>query len=268
MQDRVQFDSNQRCLKSHATKLIVLVTFLLMGATAAFGQTCPQASSTDFSFEPEAYGATMTVSLDLAPCETIELHENHDMEGDGNRGTLVRVTYLNSSNTPIYSQSIYGFYAATDNFVPDAYSEPFPWGGTRSDLVRPATIKIESWCCYGQGNPPKIPRYNFTIVRAPRANYNIGGDSFSNAPLVTSFPTTYRGSVRDGYYANPLDPGQYFKIHLNGNQVIYATGTVTQNTQYGTNFVLDVYDSNQQLICELAVYRYLWGRQLHHQQLH
>jgi hypothetical protein len=92
-----------------------------------------------------------------------------------------------------------------------------------------------------------VPRYNFTIVRAPRAGYNVGGDTFSNAPLITSFPTTYRGSVRDGG-GNPADPGQYFKVHLNGNQTIYATGTVTQNTPYGTNFVLDVYDSNQQLV--------------------
>ena len=27
-----------------------------------------------------------------------------------------------------------------------------------------------------------------------------------------------------------------------------ASGTVTQNTQYGTNFELDIYDANQQLV--------------------
>src|SRR6266542_1826404 len=59
-----------------------------------------------------------------------------------------------------------------------------------------------------------------------------------------------RGSVRDGdpTHAPPHDPGQYFKVHLNGNQAIYASAIVTQNTLYGTNFVLDIYDSNQQLL--------------------
>jgi len=229
-------------------RAVILGSILLfLSAQVAYSQNCPSASSTNFFFEPQFYGDTMTVTVDLAPCETMELHENHDMSGDGDRGTLVSVTYLNSSDVPIYSQSIFGFYSATNNIVPDASSEPFPWGGTRSSLVRPAKIKLASWCCYGQGNPPMVPRYNFTIVRAPRAGYNVGGDTFSNAPLITSFPTTYRGSVRDGG-GNPADPGQYFKVHLNGNQTIYATGTVTQNTPYGTNFVLDVYDSNQQLV--------------------
>ena len=238
-----------RCLR------IVTLGFILvlLSASAAYSQTCPSAASSNFSFEPQFEGDSMTVTVDLAPCETMELHENHDMFGDGERGTLVRVTYLNSSDVPIWSQNIYGFYAATDNFVPDSSSEPFPWGGTRSALVRPAKIKVESWLAYGQGNPPMVPRYNFTIIRAPRTGYNIGGDTFSNAPLISSFPTTYRGSVRDGW-GNPADPGQYFKVHLNGNQSIYATGTVTQNTPYGTNFVLDIYDANQQPV----VYHWLF----------
>ena len=221
---------------------------LFLSATAAYSQNCPPASSSSFMFEPEFLGDTTTVIINLAPCETLEVRESHDMLGDGNRGTLVMVTYLNSSNQPIYTQNIYGFYAATDILVPSSYSEPFPWVGIRSDLVQPASIKVESWCCYGRGNPPIIPRYNFTVIRSPRPNYNIGGDSFGNAPLVPSFPTTYRGSVRDATITPPADPGQFFKVHLNPGQSIYASGTVTQNTFYGTNFVLDIYDANQQLV--------------------
>lgn len=192
----------------------------------------------------------MTVTIDLAPCETFELHESHDMNGDGNRGTNVKVSFLNSSDITLYTQTIWGFYTNTNILIQGSYSEPFPWVGVRSALVLPAKIKVESVSAYGQGNPPSAPQYNFTIIRAPRPGYNIGGDSFSNAPLAPSFPTTYRGSVRDGNptHTPPLDPGQYFKVRLNGNQAIYATGAVTQNTLYGTNFVLDIYDSNQQLL--------------------
>jgi hypothetical protein len=235
-----------RRLGNRFLKTVILgLTLLFLSAQAAYSQNCPSASTTNFTFEPASLGASMTVTIDLAPCETMELHESHDMLGDGNRGTEVDVTYLNSSDVPLYTQGIFGFYSATDNIVPSSYSEPFPWVGIRSALVQPAKIKLQSSLGYGQGYPPIVPQYRFTIVRSPRPGYNIGGDSFGNAPLAPSFPTTYRGSVRDGT-AVPADPGQYFKIHLNGNQQIYATGTVTQNTYYGTNFVLDIFNSNQQ----------------------
>lgn len=192
----------------------------------------------------------MEVTIDLAPCETLEVRESHNMNGDGNRGTNVKVSFLNSSDITLYTQTIWGFYTNTNILIQGSYSEPYPWVGVRSALVLPAKIKVESVQGYGQGNPPTAPQYNFTITRASRPGYNLGGDSFSNAPLVPSFPTTYRGSVRDGNptHTPPLDPGQYFKVRLNGNQAIKASGTITQNTTYGTNFVLDIYDSNQQLL--------------------
>ncbi len=229
--------------------ITLFLAFLLLSAQAVRAQDCPSSgSSSNFTFAPAALGANMTVTLDLAPCETFELHESHDMMGDGNRGTNVKVSFLNSSDMTLYTQTIWGFYTSTKILVQGSYSEPFPWVGVRSAIALPAKIKVESINAYGQGNPPLIPQYNFTIFRAPRPNYNVGGDSFSNAPLVGSFPATYRGSVRDGRTAIPPDPGQYFKVHLNGNQSIKASGTITQNTFYGTNFVLDVYDSNQQLL--------------------
>src|SRR6266480_7332009 len=107
---------------SRLTKAMTFgVILLFLGAPFAYSQNCPSGSTTNFTFAPASLGATMTVTIDLAPCETFELHESHDMLGDGNRGTLVRVTYLNSSDVPIWSQSIYGFDAATDNKVPDSY---------------------------------------------------------------------------------------------------------------------------------------------------
>lgn len=130
----------------------------------------------------------MTVTIDLAPCETFELHESHDMNGDGNRGTNVKVSFLNSSDMTLYTQTIWGFGTSTKILVQGSYSEPFPWVGVRSAVVLPAKIKLESVSSYGQGNPPIVPQYHFTIIRSPRPGYNIGGDSFSNAPLTSSSP--------------------------------------------------------------------------------
>jgi hypothetical protein len=172
------------------------------------------------------------------------------MNGDGNRGTNVKFSFLNSSDLTLYTQTFGGFYTSSRILIQGSYSEPNPWVGVRSALVLPAKIKVQSVQAYGQGYPPSAPQYNFTIIRAPRPGYNIGGDSFGNAPLIPAVPTMYRGSVRDGNptHAQPLDPGQFFQVRLNGNQTMYASGTVTQNTTYGTNFVLDIYNSNQQLL--------------------
>src|SRR6266496_4876242 len=104
-----QSDLNQlrwnRFLKSVTLGLILL----FLSTQAAYSQNCPSASTSNFSFEPQFLGDSTTVTIDLAPCETLELHESHDMLGDGNRGTLVRVKYLNRSEVTIWSQSIYGF---------------------------------------------------------------------------------------------------------------------------------------------------------------
>lgn len=185
-----QSNLNQGCWNRFLKTMTLGLALLFLCAQAAYSQSCPSASSNSFRFEPQFLGDSMTVIIDLAPCETLDVRENHDMLGDGNRGTNVLVTYLNSSNDPIYTQNIWGFYSATNILVQGSYSEPFPWVGIRSPLVQPAKIKVESRDAYGQGYPPIIPRYDFTIIRSPRPGYNIGGDSFSNAPLAPSFPTT------------------------------------------------------------------------------
>ena len=239
IQPTLQSNSCRPCLKYYLKTVTLVLSLLVLGVQAAQAQAppCPASgSTTNFTFAPQFLGDNMTVTIDLAPCETIELHASHNMNGDPNRGTQVKVSFLNSSDITLYWRSFSGFYTASDNLVPSSHSEPFPWAGVRSALVLPAKIKVESVIGYGQGNPPSAPQYNFTIIRAPRPGYNIGGDSFSNAPLAPSLPTTYRGSVRDGHtgHAPPHDPGQYFKVHLNGNQAIKAFATVTQNTPYGT----------------------------------
>jgi hypothetical protein len=88
---------------------------------------CPASGSTaDFTFTPQFLGDSTTVTIDLAPCETFELRESHNMNGDGNRGTNVKVSFLNSSDITLYTQTIWGFYTATNILVQGSYSEPFP----------------------------------------------------------------------------------------------------------------------------------------------
>jgi hypothetical protein len=208
----------------------------------------------------------MTVTVDLAPCETIEVHESHDMGGDGNRGTLLKVSYLNASGQELAARTIYGFDSATDNTFPlsTSYDEPFPWVGVRAPVVLPVTLKIESVSLYGQGNPPSPPLYTFTIIKTPRSGYNVGGYDFASAPLAPSLPTTYHGSLRQGVAydcttnctgsppQSAPDPGQYFKVHLCAGETIYVYGKAIENTYYGGHFTAEIYDSAQQYLIPLV----------------
>lgn len=235
-------------------KLLLLLPLLLLlsGREPALAQapSCPETSTTSFTFIPQALGDSLEQTIALAPCETIEIHESHDMLNDGNRGTNVKISFLNESGQELYSQTIFGFFSETDYTFPDrdSPSEPFPWVGVSAPVVLPYKIKVESKDAYGRGSSQQKPEYNFTIIRRPRPGVNVGGYSFSTAAAVSSFPATYRGSLRDGRTATPLDPGQYFKVHLQAGQSLYATGTAYEETYYGANFTIDVYDANAQLL--------------------
>lgn len=58
--------------------LLLTVVLVLCGPQQARAQTppCPDASTTTFTFTPQAVGDSMTQTINLAPCETIELHES------------------------------------------------------------------------------------------------------------------------------------------------------------------------------------------------
>jgi hypothetical protein len=97
------------------------------------------------------------------------------------------------------------------------------------------------------GSPPIAPSYNFTIARSPRPNYNIAGDSFGSAADVTSMPATYYGSFYSS--ANtPADPGQFFKIHLEGKQGVFIAGTAEGHPTSGGGLRADIYDAAQTLL--------------------
>ncbi|MGH9931998.1 MAG: hypothetical protein ACREA9_22590, partial [Pyrinomonadaceae bacterium] len=108
-------------------------------------------------------------------------------------------------------------------------------------------MKIDT--IYPFGDPCDI---SYTITFAKRPGYNVGGDSFTNVPIPSALPTTYFGSMYDGRTppngGTSIDPGQFFKVHLKCNQAIYAYGSVTVSSGVSSNFRVDIYDANQQLI--------------------
>ncbi len=111
--------------------LVTLLGSILPQVVHAQAPPCPSSSSINFTFEPTTEGDSHTATINLAPCELIEVHESHDMGGDPNRGTLFRVSFLNSAQEEIVGQNIYGFLTASDNKFPWLYEEPFPFTGVR-----------------------------------------------------------------------------------------------------------------------------------------
>src|SRR6266571_3249587 len=114
--------------RSSAVVLFVVALLCLSVTQAAQAQSppCPTSSSNgNFTFTPQSLGDSMTVTIDLAPCETIILTESHDMGGDGNRGTNVKITYQNSATQPIHDETIFGFNTGTYTF-PAWVPWPYP----------------------------------------------------------------------------------------------------------------------------------------------
>jgi hypothetical protein len=86
--------------------------------------------------------------------------------------------------------------------------------------------------------------YRVTSTRAIRPGYNTGGTGFSDAPLI-SLPSTQYGSIHQ------LEPGQYYKIHLDPGHVVYAHGHATAGTNPGSALKIDLYDTSQQWVATL-----------------
>lgn len=164
-----------------------------------------------------------------------------------NNGSNLSVTFLDSSGQAIYSESDISAFLPGSRSFPFSPPWPYPWRGSRSALFNPASVKIET--IYPFADPCDI---TYNISFASRPGYNVGGDSFANAPLVPPFPATYLGSMYDGRIpfagGTSIDPGQYYKVRLKCKQAMYVYGSVTVSATVGSNFRVDIYDANQQLV--------------------
>jgi hypothetical protein len=212
------------------------------------GEPCPaNPSTTSFTFRPHQVGDSNTQTISLAPCEVIAVTETHDMGGDGNLGTNVKVAYYNNQGQVLHEQTYWGFFTQSYRF-PNWTPEPFPWRGVRAPEGLPAYLYIEAVDALGHGSGgSQDPEYNFSIQRSMRANYNTGGTTLANAPTVPFFPYSYNGSLRE-----EENQGQYYKFHLDPGQSVRATGLAEGNQFYGAMYRLDIYDANGVLLTTSA----------------
>ena len=89
------------------------------------------------------------------------------------------------------------------------------------------------------------------MTRAPRPADNIGGLSFAEAPAIAPHTVQY-GSLHQ------LEPGQLYKIHLNGHESIAVSGQALGFQGYGTAFHIDLYDAAHQLVQNMTLTA-AWG---------
>jgi hypothetical protein len=212
----------------------VLLTLVLTVASAAEArQSCPAASSTQYS-GTLTLKKPVTYSIDLEPCQTVVVlvtasASNHQW-GNGNIHFQIR----NSASQELaWTQVVCGKSCNTSVPLPTAVAgHPMP--GTRGTEGLAKDIVITATIFNFFGGP--TASYTLTVNKSPRPGYNTGGTGFGNAPLIEA-RTEQLGSV------HPLEPGQFYKVHLDAGQVIFLRGQATGHSQYGSHFIIDLYDA-------------------------
>ena len=198
----------------HLLVLFVVVLLCMFFSQEAHAQAppCPDPPATISG--PHTFhslGEVITIPFSMAPCHTVSV--NISWSNGLNNGSNLRVTFLDSSGQPIYSVSSISAFLPGSTTFPFSSPYPYPWRGSRSALFNPASLRIET--IFPFGDPCDIA---YEIAFTSRAGYNVGGDSFANAPLVPEFPVTYSGSMYDGRTPPSggvsVDPGQFFKVRL------------------------------------------------------
>ena len=216
----------------------LLAAGLMPSVARAQAPPCPGASQQSYSGTMPA-GQSLTMNLNLQPCEQVRFVVS---TSSTNFGAAVGMDVYNSeSPTP---RKLYGTnwptYTAGNN-----YNLPLtpPWydtiRGTRGVEGLPGTAVL--W-----NHPISDPMtYTVTVYKSPRADYNIGGVSFATAPLVPLSTKLY-GSLSD------MEPGQYYRIHLAGNETIFMKGQALGFEQWGANFYVDLHDASQTYITTMV----------------
>jgi len=236
--------------RSSLTSFFVALLFLLLPqAGRAQAPPCPDPpGAIHDSHTFHALGESITIPLGssgIAPCHTVAA--TISWANGLNNGSNLKVTFLDSSGQTIYTESTISAFLPGSKTFPFASPYPFPWRGSRSALFNPVSLKIETIWPFGD---PCDVSWDITFTR--RTGYNVGGDTFANAPLVPPSLTTYSGSMYDGRTppegSVSVDPGQYFKVHLKCNQSVSAYGSVTVSPNVSSNFRLDIYDANHVLL--------------------
>src|SRR6185437_11861821 len=182
--------------RSSLTSFFVALLFLLLPqAGRAQAPPCPDPpGAIHDSHTFHALGESITIPLGssgIAPCHTVAA--TISWANGLNNGSNLKVTFLDSSGQTIYTESTISAFLPGSKTFPFASPYPFPWRGSRSALFNPVSLKIETIWPFGD---PCDVSWDITFTR--RTGYNVGGDTFANAPLVPPSLTTYSGSMYDG----------------------------------------------------------------------
>jgi|RhiMetdeSRZDD1v2_1073273.scaffolds.fasta_scaffold00076_6 hypothetical protein len=126
----------------------------------------------------------------------------------------------------------------------------YPLPGTRGAQGLAKFVEVTAgtfnWCAI----PPVF--YTMIVKKQPRPLYNRGGDSFENAPLIDVGEMQY-GTVHP--LESPGQPsvgGQFYRIRLKQDQLIYVSGEATGHNKWGSNFTIHLHDANQQELIRLT----------------
>lgn len=179
-------------------------------------------------------GHNTSIPISLAPCETVNVAVVTAAQG-GN----VNLTFRNNVGNPILADNWNPPGTPTLENIPyDSAPWIPPYRGTRGPEGLPMYAILAS--------PDTNIHYNITVTKTPRQDYNLGGNSFENALVVPSLPASYHGSLW------PTERGQFFRIHLEGNQTVYLSGFALGHTLQLANFTIDLSDSSYQLLQHLV----------------
>ncbi len=119
----------------------------------AHAQVCPDPPpQTSGSYGFRRVGETIDIPINVADCEPIAFVLR--WSNGRNNGSSLVVTFLDSTNQPIYSRSLSGFLTGSFEF-PFASLDPQPWFARGSMVTVPATIVI-------QAQPPFAPPANIS----------------------------------------------------------------------------------------------------------
>ena len=231
-------------LKHVGSRSSISSCVLLFAISICYGQAppCPEASSTSYQKQYHAVDEVLVISINLTPCQTVEVYESHDFNNDMDKGTVLVYTYFNSAGEMLYEEFQSAVATGGKTFPKqESRFEAFPWRGSIGPAGLPTTLQIRSTSVI-QGDP----EYSFQVIKKPRPEYNLGGRTFESATVVDTFPSTYYGSLRVN------EAGQYFKVHLETNQSLYASGFAEAlDPLYSPAYQISIYDSSQQKIHDL-----------------
>jgi len=118
-----------------------------------------------------------------------------------------------------------------------------PLPGTRGVEGLAAEIVVSTGFFNWFGTPPAT--YTLTLTMVGRDGYNEGGIELCDAPEIGIGVSQY-GSVY------PAEPGQFYRVHLLHDQLIYVEGQATASTTWGANFTIVLLNSAGADVATLA----------------